>query len=140
MHPPAPAAPPASASILRFAQDDKRNTLRQLGGPRTNRPPPQSAELRSAWPDRFEGKRVRTHAILLTRDHCTGAALAITGPCASADVASMRITCPGAGGTSPMRRASTSIRSGSRSDASSSRNAWFISVFSLSSRLAASIW
>src|ERR1039458_9570429 len=48
----------------------------------------------------------------------------------------MRITCPGSGGTRPMRRASTSIRSGSRNEASSRRSAWFISVRSLSSRLA----
>ena len=53
----------------------------------------------------------------------TGMALAITGPCASPEVASMRITCPGSGGTSPIRRASTSMRSGSRNDASSSRSA-----------------
>ena len=53
----------------------------------------------------------------------TGSALAITGPCASPVVTSMRITCPGSGGTSPMRRASTSMRSGSRNEASSSRSA-----------------
>jgi hypothetical protein len=53
----------------------------------------------------------------------TGAALAITGPSLPAVAASMRMTWPGSGGTSPMRRASTSIRSGSRSDASSRRSA-----------------
>jgi hypothetical protein len=42
----------------------------------------------------------------------TGSALAITGAFESPLALSMWITCPGSGGTSPMRRAITSIRSG----------------------------
>ena len=70
----------------------------------------------------------------------TGSALAITGTFESADALSMWITCPGSGGTSPMRRAITSMRSGSRNEACVSRNARFISVKLLSSRFADSIW
>src|SRR5579872_2198930 len=53
----------------------------------------------------------------------TGVLLAMTGPCPSEGIASIRMTCPGSGGTRPMRRASRSIRSGSRREASSRRSA-----------------
>ena len=69
----------------------------------------------------------------------TGSTLAITGAFDSAAALSMRITCPGSGGTNPMRRAITSIRSGSRKEACSSRRARFISVKPLISRFADSI-
>jgi len=73
------------------------------------------------------GSKIRTHKILLESyrpDHSdTGVALAITGPLESAAALSMRMTWPGTGGTKPMRRAITSMRSGSRSEACSRRSA-----------------
>src|ERR1700679_980271 len=52
----------------------------------------------------------------------TGVILAITGAPVS-EAASMRSTCPGCGDCNPNLRAITSIRSGSRSEASSNRSA-----------------
>jgi len=56
-----------------------------------------------------QGKRASrpSHTILPTHPYwpaitVTGPALAITGPWAPALVASMRITCPGVGGTRPI--------------------------------------
>ena len=125
-----------SALRLRDTQQqvDKDHTTSQIpdnfGGLLTDWPPAKSSRAllggqpRAAVPTTSllgQTKASTLHSYCATT--ITGALLAMTGPCVSAPLPSMRITCPGSGGTRPMRRASRSILSGSRSDASSSRRA-----------------
>ena len=119
----------------RFApRNDKDHTTSQIpdnfGGLVTDRPPLKGSRASlggqpgAAVPTTSLGA---DEGIRPAQTYCattiTGALLAMTGPGVSAPLPSMRITCPGSGGTRPMRRASRSILSGSRSDASSSRRA-----------------
>src|SRR6202521_4271292 len=91
-----------------------------LPGRRRVCPPPRpQSEPGQAPPLQEKNYRAETTA--------TGVTLAITGATPS-ESASMRTTCPGCGDCMPSLRAITSIRSGSRSDASSRRRARFISV------------